>query len=298
MNRKRIWIALTLALLAAPAVRAAEAPPRSEALPVARPIRAKPIAGKAAPLPTAQTQPIVWRYTTEKPSDNWHMPDFDDSAWNEGPAGFGTEGTPGAVVRTRWNTSDIWLRRVFHLDSVPQTDLAWLIHFDEDAVVSINGRPAGRFPRWVGNYTLYKLDPTALAALKPGRNVIAVHCHQTYGGQYIDVGMVPVEAPDLPALPPLQPLFDYPVRDTCICLGPDGWYYLTGTTGHPTWWQTNEGIRVWKSKDLQTWKPLGLVWSIEKNGTWQKKVVKGRRAIWAPEIHYLKGTFWLAYCVN
>ena len=54
-------------------------------------------------------------------------------------------------------------------------------------------------------------------------------------------------------LPPIQPLFDYPVRDTCVCVGPDGTYYLNGTTGHPTWWETNEGMRVWKSKDLKTW---------------------------------------------
>jgi len=99
-------------------------------------------------------------------------------------------------------------------------------------------------------------------------------------------------------LPNVTPLFDYPVRDTSVCLGPDGMYYLTGTTGHPTWWQTNEGIRVWRSPDLKTFEPLGLVWSFEKDATWQQPVVEGRRAIWAPEIHYLKGTFWLTYCVN
>ena len=86
-------------------------------------------------------------------------------------------------------------------------------------------------------------------------------------------------------LPDIKPLFDYPVRDTCICLAPDKTYYLTGTTGHPTWWETNEGIRVWKSRDLKTWEPLGLVWSFEKNATWQKGNGK-QRAIWAPEIHY------------
>ena len=94
-----------------------------------------------------------------------------------------------------------------------------------------------------------------------------------------------------------KPLFDFPVRDTCVCLA-DGMYYLTGTTGAPTWWKTNEGIRLWKSKDLVAWEPLGLVWSFEKDATWQKPVVDGKRAIWAPELHYIKGTFWLAYCVN
>lgn len=104
-------------------------------------------------------------------------------------------------------------------------------------------------------------------------------------------------------LPPVRPLFDFPVRDTCVCVGPDGQYYLTGTTGHPTWWQTNDGIRVWRSKALDTaWKPLGLVWSLDRDATWARGFREGRgekrRAVWAPEIHYLKGTFWLAYCMN
>jgi len=117
---------------------------------------------------------------------------------------------------------------------------------------------------------------------------------------------VPQAPPARPPLPPVQPLFDFPVRDTCVCVGPDGTYYLTGTTGFPQWWETNEGIRVWKSKDLKNWEPLGLVWTFEKDGTWQKAFKEGagrsagkkRRAIWAPELHYFKGTFWVAYCVN
>jgi xylan 1,4-beta-xylosidase len=100
-----------------------------------------------------------------------------------------------------------------------------------------------------------------------------------------------------PKLPPLKPLFDFPVRDTSVCIGGDGMYYLTGTTGHPTWWKTNEGIRVWKSADLKTWEPLGLVWKIEQ-GTWQKVKHGDDLALWAPEIHYIKGTYWLTHCMN
>ena len=73
------------------------------------------------------------------------------------------------------------------------------------------------------------------------------------------------EPVNLPKMPVIKPLFEYPVRDTAVCPVPDGMYYLIGTTGHPTWWNTNEGVRMWKSKDLKTWDAIGLVWSYEKN---------------------------------
>jgi beta-xylosidase len=105
------------------------------------------------------------------------------------------------------------------------------------------------------------------------------------------------EVPESRANRETLPLFDFPLRDTCVCVGPDKTYYLTGTTGHPTWWKTNEGIRLWKSRDLKTWEPLGLVWSFDKDATWQQS--RGdKRAVWAPELHYFKNTFWIAYCVN
>ena len=62
-------------------------------------------------IPTAAQRPGVWRYTTQKPPEDWTRPDFDDSRWRQGTGGFGTPGTPGAVIGTTWNSPDIWIRR-------------------------------------------------------------------------------------------------------------------------------------------------------------------------------------------
>src|SRR5262249_3186943 len=62
-------------------------------------------------LPAADTDPAQWRYTTAKPTGKWTDPAYDDSAWSTGNSGFGTTDTPGAHVGTRWDSSDIYLRR-------------------------------------------------------------------------------------------------------------------------------------------------------------------------------------------
>src|SRR5262249_24502136 len=102
--------------------------------------------GKLAPrarvsevVPTAQTERVSWRFTLEQPPANWYQPEFDASSWTQGNGGFGTRGTPGAVVRTDWSTTDIWLRRDFSFPHHTQSNLRLLMHHDEDAQVYLNG---------------------------------------------------------------------------------------------------------------------------------------------------------------
>jgi hypothetical protein len=136
-----------------------------------------------------------WRYTTEKPPENWASADFDDSSWKSGPAGFGTRGTPGAFVRTEWNSPDIWIRRTFELPESALVNPRIIMHHDEDAEVYINGKLVASPRRWTSEYEEFPLDENARAALRPGRNTMAIHCHQTSGGQYIDAGLVDVLPP-------------------------------------------------------------------------------------------------------
>jgi len=142
---------------------------------------------------TSQEQGVEWRYTTAKPAENWAAADFNDSTWQTGPGGFGEPSTPGAVVRTKWKTDDIWIRRSFEVPAgfVPH-GLQILIHHDEDATIYVNGKLVASFTGYIGSYEWMPLDARIKEALQPGKNILAVHCHQTTGGQYIDAGLADV----------------------------------------------------------------------------------------------------------
>jgi hypothetical protein len=144
-------------------------------------------------VPPSLLQGQTWRYSLEKPADGWTKADFDDASWKEGPGGFGTKATPGAVVRTPWSTKDIWLRRTFDLPDAKTDNLAFLVHHDEDVEIYVNGVLAAKAGGFVTEYEDLSLTPEGRAALKPGKNTLAVHCRQTQGGQYVDVGLVKVD---------------------------------------------------------------------------------------------------------
>ena len=150
-------------------------------------------------VPTSKDKPCRWRYTLTEPGAGWFKGGFDDSTWLVGPGGFGTKTTPGAVVRTPWKTKDIWLRREFTTPAGKFDDLQLRIHHDEDAEVYINGVSAAKLEEHTTGYILKTISRKALAAIKPGgKNILAVHCRQTRGGQYIDVGIAGLAAPPKP----------------------------------------------------------------------------------------------------
>ncbi len=152
---------------------------------------------RKAVLAAADTRPAVaWRYTADTPARSWAKADFDDSSWRKGAAGFGSRGTPGAVIGTEWTSPDIWARREFELPAATDPCRLWLwVHHDEDAEVFINGVPACALKGFSTGYVEAPIAADALAVIRPGRNVIAVHCHQTTGGQYIDAGLIEYAAP-------------------------------------------------------------------------------------------------------
>lgn len=133
-------------------------------------------------LPSADEKPQVWEYTFEKPGDDWYAK---DTQWKTGKGGFGTQGTPNAVIGTVWNGSNVWIKAEFQMSSAKGT--FWLkIHHDEDATVYLNGKEVCRLEEYSKDYTYVKL-PTDV--LQTGLNRIAISCQQSTGGQYIDAGI-------------------------------------------------------------------------------------------------------------
>jgi hypothetical protein len=151
-------------------------------------------------VPTGQHRKVIWHYTFTKPADGWEKPNFDDHAWQEGPAGFGTPGTHGIAVGTKWSTGDIWIRRTFtmpdasHWPHLPHGDIQLNVFHDEDVDIYINGVLAAAQNGFISDYEPEEMSASAQAQLKPGAKVtLAAHCHQTYGGQGVDIGICEVE---------------------------------------------------------------------------------------------------------
>jgi hypothetical protein len=144
-------------------------------------------------VPTSQTVPQTWQWTTNTPASNWYAADFDASGWNTGLGGFGTT-DPGVTPNTAWNTPGyIYLRRTFNpgiLTAQQMSNLVFTVYHDENVAIYINGVLAGSASGYSTAYVSLPLAPQGLAAIIPnGTNVLAVSCDQSTGGQFIDAGL-------------------------------------------------------------------------------------------------------------
>jgi hypothetical protein len=143
-------------------------------------------------VPTAETEPVVWRYTTQRPPADWRQPDFDASAWKEGPAAFGIQGADTATIRTEWNTPELWLRREINLPEGQWNELSFRLYRTCAVQIYLNGVLAATFPGHRAEYQQVRVKAKAREAIRPGRNVIAVQAAHDAGRPCFDVGIVDV----------------------------------------------------------------------------------------------------------
>ena len=63
-------------------------------------------------------------------------------------------------------------------------------HYDNGTEVYVNGKLVWKGEGWNDRYDAFGVTKTLRAAIQPGKNSIAIHCHQDEGGQFIDVALL------------------------------------------------------------------------------------------------------------
>lgn len=130
------------------------------------------------------------RYSRKKQAEGWQNPNFDDSSWKEGTAAFGSPDL--SFVRTEWKDehSDLYVRREVNVTAADlEEDLMIIYSHDDVFELYINGtQVANTGEIWREGIRL-PLDKKLKKLLKPGKNIIASHCHNTTGGAYTDFGL-------------------------------------------------------------------------------------------------------------
>jgi len=157
-----------------------------------------PTAGEVSPTAARQWKVLVgaaadgelakpYRFTTTKPAADWTGAEVDDRDWTSGQAPFG-HALPG--VRTAWTNDDIWLRQNFDSEADKIQSAALVIFHDEDTEVYVNGQAIWNRGGFTTAYETFDVTKALQGALRKGRNILAVHTHQTTGGQFIDLALL------------------------------------------------------------------------------------------------------------
>lgn len=140
-------------------------------------------------LPTAVTGEWTATYTEQQPAANWADTSYNDASWEKGLGAFGTAGQPN--LYTPWESKDIWVRRTFDLTEDCSASSVFLKYSHDDTFeLFINGKQVVSTDYSWKNDVLTELPASVKATLKPGKNIIAAHCHNQEGGGYVDFGLL------------------------------------------------------------------------------------------------------------
>lgn len=138
-------------------------------------------------LPASDEQEYQTAYTETAPDADWMQPEFNDKDWKKGIAPFGDNTT---TSKTQWKTPDLWVRREFDLQDNNLEKLYLKLQHDDDVEVFLNGVSIYQTKGWTSKFIYLPLHDALKAALKKGRNVLAIHVKNTAGGAWLDAGLV------------------------------------------------------------------------------------------------------------
>ncbi len=138
-------------------------------------------------LPAADETPYDCRYTEKQPANGWALQKFNDDSWDTGQAPFSDD---KVKAKTVWVSKNIWVRRTFSIDNTNIDKLFLKLDHDDNVEVYLNGEKVYTKVGWTSDFDLIPLSDAVKNKLKKDGNVLAIHCANTAGGAWLDVGLV------------------------------------------------------------------------------------------------------------
>ena len=139
-------------------------------------------------VPVAQEAEWTGKYTETEPKGDWTAADYNDKKWSVGKGSFGTPDEKYA--QTLWESRNIWVRREIELpQDVAERQVYLYFSNDDRAIFYINGEEITDTGNTCNHDAVKPLGKKAMAALKPGRNVLSATCENTGGLAVIDFGL-------------------------------------------------------------------------------------------------------------
>ena len=248
---------------------------------------------------------ICYSFIKPDGDDFWRVLNHDDSRWRKAH-----DASEIAAAVAKEKPAEVYVR--IEVNHTPETLNNFYFRMRNSGSVDIyvNGLKSGGGTNIASEMRDYTIQPRRVEML--GKNLYAIHfINSLKGDSFFDLQIkdAPWVTTDDGFNDP-APVINDLMRDAEVCYGGDGAWYLTGTTGddtflkpNPNYWLINPGIQVFRSADLKSWKSLGYIWTFDRDGTWNKDfgTFAGRgpaRGIFAPEIKYHKGKYWINYSVN
>jgi len=141
--------------------------------------------------PVSEQEAWEAKYTTKKPAESWTNEKFDDSNWSTGKGAFGTIAKfTESTAKTEWDTEYIWVRRNADLSTdLTGKDLYLIYTNDDDATFYFNGVKVFD-AKCCNKNAIVKLPKEAIAALHPGKNMLAAYGHNTVANGLLDFGVL------------------------------------------------------------------------------------------------------------
>lgn len=141
-------------------------------------------------VPMADEGPWAGMVSFQKQGAGWERPDFDDSKWKRAEGAFGSPNL--SFIRTPWDkeNSDLYVRRTVELKPEDLKGDLFLVYSHDDVFeLFINGALVTKTGETWRDGVKLELGGDLKQLLRPGKNVIAAHCHNTTGGAYTDFGL-------------------------------------------------------------------------------------------------------------